>query len=187
MPKEDDAVIAIPTEQELSALLKHAAPHLVRAIQLSIFTAIRPGGIELLSLRWDHVDFLGESIHVTSAKKGGLKSRRIPLASSLLTLLETWHKEDSGFKKFPETIINYNGKQIKALQTSWETAKKKAKIFRRLRLYDMRHLAASNMLERGGDLKSVSELLGHASPATTMRVYQHVNTEMKRKAIDLLG
>lgn len=187
MPKEDDAVIPIPTEKELAALLQHAAPHLARAIQISIYTAIRPGGIELLSLRWEHVDFIDESLHVTSARKGGLKSRRVPIARPLLRLLNDWHEQDSALKRFPETIVNYNGKQVKALQTSWETAKRKAKIFRRLRLYDMRHLAASNMLERGADLKSVSELLGHASPSTTMRVYQHVNTKMKRKAIDLLG
>jgi integrase len=42
-----------------------------------------------------------------------------------------------------------------------------------LRFHDLRHTAASLMLERGVPITTVAEMLGHSSSATTMAVYAH--------------
>ncbi len=78
-PKRDDEIIKPPTLAETRAILAHAAEHLKRAISLSYYTGLRPGAVELLSPTWSDIDFENATINITSAKKGGLRSRSVPL------------------------------------------------------------------------------------------------------------
>jgi site-specific recombinase XerD len=53
----------------------------------------------------------------------------------------------------------------------------------RITLHGARHSFATVALEAGVDVLYVSEILGHASPATTQSVYQHVRTERLEAAV----
>jgi integrase len=51
-----------------------------------------------------------------------------------------------------------------------------------IRFHDLRHTHATLLLKEGQPVKVVSERLGHASPAFTMAVYQHVIPGMQAVA-----
>lgn len=58
---------------------------------------------------------------------------------------------------------------------------------RRIRFHDLRHSAATLLLEQGVELVVIKELLGHAHVGVTATVYAHVRLRLQRDAIDLLG
>lgn len=55
------------------------------------------------------------------------------------------------------------------------------------RIHDSRHFSATMALEEGVDVVVVQEMLGHATPAFTQEVYQHVRPRVQRDAADKIG
>lgn len=55
------------------------------------------------------------------------------------------------------------------------------------RTHDGRHFTATTALEAGIDVVVVQEMLGHATPAFTQEVYQHVTPRLQRDAADRIG
>jgi integrase len=183
MPSRSDLRIRPPAKAEIEAILAHSAPHLKRAILISYNCGLRPGG-ELFSLTWDSVDLIGKTITIVSAQKGGLEERVVPLSASFTATMAQWYDEDE--KTGMRFLVHFRGGRVGNMQAAWKNAKQRARITRRLRLYDLRHCFASLLLSRGADLRSVSELLGHRSVSMTMQVYQHVSGDLKRAAVALL-
>jgi integrase len=185
-PKRDDTQISPPTVAEVRKIFKHSAEHLRRAISISFYTGLRPGNSELYGLTWDDVNIDDGVIYITSARKGGLRSRAVPLHPAFVEMLNKWRKQDNIDQKKgkkPQFLVNYRGKPVKSIKTAWRNAKDRAGIRRRLRPYDLRHGFATGALEAGADLKAVSEILGHSRTDTTTRIYQHTSPALQRAAI----
>jgi integrase len=53
--------------------------------------------------------------------------------------------------------------------------------------HQTRHTFATNAVEQGFDVKSLSEILGHADVKTTLELYVHPSFKMKRKYMDKLA
>lgn len=154
---------------------------------ISFYTGLRPGAAELFSLEWDTVDLEKKSIRIISARKNGLTYRDIPLQESFAGKLAEWMEADrKNYKRENIPIVHFRGNKIKSIKTAWNTAKKNAKITHKLRPYDLRHAFATFLLDQGADLKSVSEMLGHKSIETTLKVYQHTSKVLHRQSIKKL-
>jgi len=180
-PTRDDAVIPPPSVEEINAILKESPEHLKRAILISYFTGLRPGQAELFRLRFRDIDLTWAVITIESAKKGGLRSREIPLHPEFKKAVLGWIQADG---VDPDRhLITYHGKPVRSVKTAWASAKSAAGITRRLRLYDLRHGFATQLLAAGVDIKSVSLAIGHRDAATTLRFYSHVMDDVLRDGI----
>jgi integrase len=56
-----------------------------------------------------------------------------------------------------------------------------------VRLHDLRHFNATNLLSNGTDIRTVSGRLGHADASTTLNIYAHFMKQADREAAALLG
>ena len=59
-------------------------------------------------------------------------------------------------------------------------------VFKKVRLHDLRHSSATNLLEMGFSVAQVAEWLGHSSPEITLRFYAHATKESKVKIANAL-
>jgi integrase len=183
LPKEDLAIIMPPTADELAAILAAAPEHLQRIIKLAYYLGLRPGPVECYRLQWENVDWNAATILITGAKKGGGDRRSVPIHPDLLPVMQEWFERDKA-KGIP-WIIHWAGQPPDKISTVWAKTLATAKITRRLRPYDLRHLFVTQALERGADIKSLSDVVG-SRPETLMRFYQHVTTTMHRRTISMI-
>ncbi|WP_321416451.1 tyrosine-type recombinase/integrase [uncultured Desulfobacter sp.] len=193
-PKDDREVIAPPTINEINKIIKNAAPHIQRFVIISYYIGARPGPIEIGALKWSKISWDEKKILIRSADKKGIIGRRVNIHETLLIFLRQWYIEDQN-KDIPiDNIIHYRGKPVtsikkafqRAKERAFQRAKERAFIYRRLRPYDIRHAHVTHQLEEGADIKAVSLNVGHKSPDTTRKVYQHVSGKLQKEAIEKL-
>jgi integrase len=177
-----DHSVDAPTPEELQALYDQAAPHLQRFIVLGMYTGARPGPSELLSIRWEDVDWKNKTIYVNSAAKGGVQARKVHISKNLLSYLQKWHRQD---RQKIEYIVHYNGKKLKSIHAAWYSSKEKAEITRPLNPYSLRHYFATQALANGADIRSVASILGN-TPAIVLRTYIHATDKYLKKAVETI-
>jgi integrase/recombinase XerD len=117
----------------------------------------------------------------------GKKERIIPLGKKAITAigryLEKVRPAQLKGLSSAELFLNRSGKKISRISL-WKLIKgyaRKARIKKEMRPHILRHTFATHLLERGADLRSVQEMLGHANISTT-QIYTHV-TQDRLKSI----
>ncbi len=169
------------TDVEISAIFKHAPPHLQWAITCMLNLGVRPGESELFAIKMSDVDIQEGGVWV-KRKKTNSPMTLLPVTEDFLAKLSALKVAEPE----REFLIEYENQPVGSLKTAWRATKRRAGITRRLRLYELRHWYASRLLLGGADLKATSELMGHASPALTLSTYQHLLDKQKRQAITKL-
>lgn len=167
----------ILSPEEARRLIECAAPSIRPVLILALNTGMRR--TEILSLKWRDVDFAKSFILIEDSKSG--KSRKVPMNTFVYRILKELPRTSPEHIFFnPET-----NDHVKDIKTGFRAACRRAEI-RGLRLHDLRHTAASKMIEAGADLVTVSKILGHSSIQMTMR-YAHPTPENMRLAVGRLG
>lgn len=163
---------------EARRLVECAGQQLKPVLVIALNSGMRRN--EILSLKWRDVDFARAFILIADSKSG--KPRKVPMNSAV-------HDALKGIPRRPESeFLFYNpetGTHLKNLSASFAIARKEAGVSG-VRFHDLRHTAASKMVEAGVDLVTVSKILGHASIQMTMR-YAHPTPENMRLAVEKLA
>jgi len=139
---------------------------------------------ELCGLDFDDIDYSRNTIRVLGK---GNKERTIPLGAPAMKALEKWLKsareELATDKSASAVFLGARGKRIdqRTVRTVVYEALSALEGVQKLGPHALRHSAATHLLEGGADLRTVQEILGHASLATT-QIYTHVSTERLQKA-----
>jgi integrase len=157
------------------ALEQSSNPLLKVIVGLLLLTGARK--MELLKAKWEHVDLERKVLYIPDSKTG--KARHVPLSQAaldLIGLLPRW-------PGCPWLIANpKTRKPYTDIKRAWDTARTAAGL-PGLRIHDLRHSAASFMINAGIDLYAVGRILGHADHQSTMR-YSHLSHDTLRAAVE---
>ena len=183
------AVLTADQAAEMLDLAGRVADDPVGLRDLAILETLYATGIrvsELVGLDVDDVDEVRRTIRVTGK---GAKQRVVPIGAPAIAAIRSWREsgrselvqENSGSALF----VGARGKRIDArtVRDVVHKAVRQVPGAPDIGPHGLRHSAATHVLEGGADLRSVQEILGHASLATT-QVYTHVSVERLRATFD---
>lgn len=210
--------VAITREQEeglLAACARARSPILHPFVVLAIETGARRG--TLMNLQWRRVDFVSRCLQWGHDKTPAGTGRTVPLSARALATLQSWAEQFPNRQPehfvFPTMKIGGSGKSWEGKQgtrkdaqfvggiaydvdptkpvgditSAWEAARDRASV--RIRIHDLRHLAASRMLDAGVPLAKVAKILGWA-PSTMVHMaarYGHFRLEELRDAVEAIS
>jgi tyrosine recombinase XerC len=135
---------------------------------------------ELVGLNKDTVDLIGNAAKVAGK---GKKERLVALGDKAVDAIQDYlnNRKNSTQALF----LNKSGKRLTARSICNIVNKyiTKACLNTKISPHVMRHSFATHMLDRGADLRSVQELLGHVNLSTT-QIYTHVTTDRLKKVYE---
>ncbi|MGN1234836.1 MAG: tyrosine-type recombinase/integrase [Christensenellaceae bacterium] len=167
-------------------------------ILLCLYTGLRIG--ELLALQWEDIELKKGMISVTKTCRDGWENgkyvkivetpktahsqRVIPIPKQLLPIFRELRKGSSG-----SYLVDANsvcGAEVRSYQRTFGLLLKRLNIPHR-GFHCLRHTFATRALECGMDVKTLSEILGHADASITLKRYAHSMLEHKREMMNRIG
>ncbi|SFR84713.1 tyrosine-type recombinase/integrase [Sphingomonas jatrophae] len=162
------------TKRLQKAVQESENPMLQYIVALLLLTGCRKR--ELLDGRWGDVDLEGKVWHLPYSKTG---KRDVPLSDEAIAVL----RQVPRFEDCPFIVPNPKTREpFTSFFNSWDTARRRAGL-PDLRVHDLRHSAASNLVNSGHSLFIVAKVLGHAQTRTTER-YAHADKGVLLNAVN---
>ena len=143
---------------------------------------------ELVSLNEEHVDLDGLTIRVLGK---GRKERMVPIGTKAVSVLREYipykrnFQKENGITDLSPLFINKYGKRLSTRGVA-RICKKyflKNGIAESASPHSLRHTFATHLLDAGIDLRSIQEMLGHASLSTTQK-YTHMSLDHLMQVYD---
>jgi len=180
LPEENvkERILALEEERRL---LSFSNPYLKPILITALQTGMRKS--EILTLKWSNVDFDNGIITIDQTNTKSKKTRRVPINSTLKTLLIEQKLKCGGSDYL---FLSPSGSPYKyhdSIKGAFQRTCNKAGITG-FRFHDLRHTAATRMIEAGASIVAVSKILGHSDLKMTMR-YSHPDNSLK-EAVELL-
>jgi len=191
--------VKVFTETEQSKLLSviyYQMDLFKMAVLLCLFTGLRLG--ELCALKWSDIDLENKTLVVRRT----VQRLYVEGHNTKTALVETEPKSDHSRREIPlqstiiKLILNFqNDKEYifggdkpldpRTMQNHYKKILKEAGIIYK-NFHTLRHTYATNCIEGGADVKSLSEMLGHSNVQITLNYYVHPSMDTKRRYADKL-
>ncbi|HEY81670.1 MAG TPA: tyrosine-type recombinase/integrase [Dehalococcoidia bacterium] len=178
LPKVHNRERRVPSDEDVAKLLSVAYTLEDKlALLLLIDCGLRVH--ELATIKIKNINFDDASSLING--KGG-KSRTVYLSETTVKHLREYVQSLKGGYLFPSTRAD--AKSSYRNRTFFE--KRLRELSKRAGVehitpHQLRHYFATYTLSRGGDIKAVSEMLGHADVTITLKIYHHVNAKVIRE------
>jgi integrase len=127
---------------------------------------------ELLDAKWEEFQLDRQMWRIPMHRAKTSKTRHVPLPKAAMEILSQLPRWDGCpfVVPNPDTLLPYH-----SVFNAWNTARKAAGL-PDVRMHDLRHSCASNLVNSGQTLYVVGSILGHAQTKTTQR-YAHLSTD----------
>lgn len=187
-PKLDKILPHFLSELEMTQLIE--APELLKTAgqrDRAIFETLYSSGLrvsELVGLNVGHIDFIGNVVKVMGK---GKKERIVPIGDKALkeirNYLSTRKVKDENQAR--AVFLNKNGARLtdRSIRNIINKHLLSTSVKMKVSPHVVRHSFATHLLNRGADLRSVQELLGHANLSTT-QIYTHLTTDRLKSVYD---
>lgn len=157
-------------ERLLAACRESSSPYLYAVVMVAICTGARFG--EILSLRWEDVDFERRIMRLLQTKNGDM--RGVPLAAPAFAEILKLREARRGDAPWVFRRACDGARPIE-IRKHWFAARKKAGLHD-FRFHDLRHTAASYLAMNGATLLEIAAVLGHKTLSMVKR-YSHITDQ----------
>ena len=202
--KKEQKEMKVLTRNEQDKLYKYLRANCSMrnlGILICMFTGLRLG--EICALKWEDISFSEQTIFVhrtmqriqtrddpgrktkivITSPKSGSSVRRIPIPKELNRILFACRGSGKGYilTGRPDAYV-----EPRTMERHFAKVLEQAGI-EKVNFHALRHTFATRCVEVGFDVKSLSEILGHANVNITLNRYVHPTMELKRKNMQKLS
>ncbi len=194
-------ILSRSEQQRLSQFLRVDPCPRHLGILLCLYTGLRIG--EVCALKWEDIRVSEQYLYVhrtmqriqvpgkqetkteviIQTPKSDCSIRKIPIPDEMLQILIPAQKDDEAF--FLTGVVQ-SYVEPRSMENHFKRVTRECEI-NNVNFHVLRHTFATRCVELGFDIKSLSEILGHASVNITLNRYVHPSMELKKRNMNMLS